>query len=92
MFKKTLLPFFALALIAGSSVTPAFSQNRFADEARERDQRRAENKAIREAEHPEAAAKPAAAPAAAEPAAPAQAAAPAAPAATASNPTPAPAQ
>ena len=92
MFRKAVLPFLALALVAGSSMTPAFSQNRFADEARERDQRREENKAIREAEHPQAAAKTAAPAAEPAPAAPAQAAAPAAPAATASNPTPAPAQ
>lgn len=55
MFRKKFLPFCALAVIAASSAMPAFCQNRFMDEAREQAERRAENKAVREAEHPEAA-------------------------------------
>jgi len=53
MLRNAILPFLTLAVIAGSFATPAFCQNRFADEARERAERRAENKAVREAEHPE---------------------------------------
>jgi hypothetical protein len=85
MLKTTFLPLLTLAMIAGPFVTPAVCQNRFMDEAREQAQRRAENKAVREAEHPDATqtAKatqaPAAqtAPAAAAPAASAASAAPA---------------
>jgi hypothetical protein len=93
MLRNVFLPFLTLPMIAGPFVTPAVCQNRFADEAREQAQRRAENKAVREVEQPEAtqtakatqapaapAAPAAAAPAA--PAAPVAAAAPAAPAAT----------
>jgi hypothetical protein len=80
----------ALLLISVSAI-PAVAQNRFMDQAKEAADRRAEHKAIREAENPEpvaSTAKPAAtaqaaqaAPAApAEPAAPAPAPAPAAPA------------
>ena len=101
MSKKIILAFAALALVAG----PALAQNRFMDEAKANADRRAENKAVREAEHPEdqPAAKTAAAPAtpapvtqaaaAPAPAAPAAAtpAAPAAPAAPAPA-TPPPAQ
>jgi hypothetical protein len=105
MFKKTTIPFLALAVVT-AAITPAFAQNRFMDEAKERQQRLEENKAIRDAEHPATPAK-AAAPAetaAATPAAPAApatasaetaAAAPAAPATTtaaAANPAPAPAR
>jgi hypothetical protein len=53
MPRKAFLPFLALAIIAGSSITPAFSQNRFMDQAREAAERRAENEAIRKAEHPD---------------------------------------
>jgi hypothetical protein len=105
MFKKTTIPFLALAVIA-AAITPAFAQNRFMEEAKERQQRLEENKAIRDAEHPATPAKPAAPTetAAATPAAPTApaaaqaetAAASAAPAttttATAANPAPAPAR
>jgi hypothetical protein len=76
---------FAIILLAGALVsTPTLAQNRFVDQARDNANRRAENKAVREAEHPEDS-KPAA-PAA--PAAPAQAPAPAA-ATAAASPAPA---
>ena len=82
----------ALLLISASAV-PAVAQNRFMDQAKEAADRRAEHKAIREAENPEPAKKTAAASAEAaapaEPAAPAPA--PAAPTEAASaTPTPAP--
>ena len=76
-------------LLISVSVIPAVAQNRFMDQAKEAADRRAEHKAIREAENPEPVKKPAAATpeaAPAEPAAPAPA--PAAPAPAA----PAPAQ
>jgi hypothetical protein len=90
MTRTILIPALMIALIAGTTA-PAFAQNRFMDEARDAANRRAENKAVREAEHPaeEAApAKPAATastatPAPAETAPAAQSAAPAAPAAPA---------
>ena len=41
MFRKALLPVFAL-VIATSAATPAFCQNRFMDEAREKNERREE--------------------------------------------------
>lgn len=80
----------ALLLITISTV-PALAQNRFMDQAREAAERRAENAAIRAAEHPETVAKkpttqtaaeaaPPAAPTEAAPAAPAAEAAPAKPA------------
>jgi hypothetical protein len=94
MFRNKISAFLAVAVVAGSA-TPAVCQNRFMDEAKEKAQRREENKAVREAEHPEATqtanANPAkkpqlspapAATAPAAPAAPAEPAAPAAPAAT----------
>jgi hypothetical protein len=84
MFRIALLPFLTLAVIA--SATPAICQNRFADEAREKTERRAENKAVRELEHPEVA--QTAATTGKEPAAPVQAA----PAAAALAATAAPAQ
>ena len=87
MLKNAFLPFLTLAMVAGSFVTPAVCQNRFMDEAREQAQRRAENQAVREAEHPEATQTAKASQAPAAPAAPA-AATPAAPAAPAA-PTPA---
>jgi hypothetical protein len=69
-----------MAVIAGSFATPAYCQNRFMDEAKESADRRAQNKAVREAENPEPAtnntktvANPAAQPAPGE-TAPAQAA------------------
>ena len=63
----------AIALmLVGASVMPAIAQNRFMDQAKEAAERRAEHKAIREAENPEPVKKPAAA--AAEAAAPAEAA------------------
>lgn len=73
-------------LLLSVSVIPGFAQNRFMDQAKEAADRRAEHKAVREAENPEpvkgtatAQAAPAeAAPVPAEPAAPA--AAPATPA------------
>lgn len=88
MTRTILLPALMIALIAGGTAAPAFAQNRFMDEARDAANRRAENKAIREAEHPaeEAApAKPAATastatPAPAETAPASQSATPAAPA------------
>jgi hypothetical protein len=88
MFRKALLPVFAL-VIATSAATPAFCQNRFMDEAREKNERREENKAVRDAENPDPTKTQTAN---AAPAAPAAAApAPAAPAAAAPA-TPAPAQ
>jgi hypothetical protein len=81
----------SLVLLAAVAGAPAYAQNPYMDRAKEDAARRAENAAVREAEHPQAAnqtaaAKPpaAAAPSAeAAPAAPAEAAAPAAPAAPA---------
>jgi hypothetical protein len=52
MSRKAFLPFLTLAMIL--SAAPAFSQNRFANEAREKADRRQENEAVRKAEHPEA--------------------------------------
>jgi hypothetical protein len=79
----------ALLLISVSAI-PAVAQNRFMDQAKEAADRRAEHKAVREAENPEPVKKTAAAPAEAAPAEPA---APApAPAAPAPAPAPAPAQ
>ncbi len=78
----------ALLLVSASAV-PAAAQNRFMDQAREAAERRAEHKAIREAENPEPVKKAVAAeaaPAPAEPAAPA----PASTAAASATPTPAP--
>jgi hypothetical protein len=49
MYKVACLSLFATAL----TVAPALAQNRFMDEAREKAARRAENAAIRAAEHPE---------------------------------------
>jgi hypothetical protein len=49
--------FFAFSIAVTLSVAlamPAFSQNRFMDEAKERAERLKENNAIRQAEHPEA--------------------------------------
>jgi hypothetical protein len=94
MTRTILIPALMIALIAGSTTAPAFAQNRFMDEARDAANRRAENKAIREAEHPTEApapAKPAATastatPAPAETAPAAQSAAPAAPAEPAAPP------
>ena len=77
-------------LLLSVSAMPALAQNRFMDQAREAAERRAENKAIREAEHPAgvaSTAKPA--PAQAAQAAPAEPAEPAAPAPA--TPAPAPA-
>jgi hypothetical protein len=86
----------ALALVLVTvTIAPAFAQNRFMEEAKEKAARREENKAIREAEHPEGVASNAAPATPATPAAPAAAAptAPAAPAAPAQAPAaPAPAQ
>jgi len=93
MTRTILLPALMIALIAGGTTAPSFAQNRFMDEARDAANRRAENKAIREAEHPEetAPAKPAttastATPAPAETAPASQSAAPAAPAEPAAPP------
>lgn len=86
MTRNIILPALIIALVAGGTTAPAFAQNRFMDEARYAANRRAENKAIREAEHPEEAApaKPAATASTATPApaetAPAAQSAPAAPA------------
>lgn len=81
-----------LAVAVAATATPALAQGRWGDQARENADRRAQNKAFRELEHPEQAAAPAAPAAKAAPADTA-ATAPAAPAnATAANPTPAPAQ
>lgn len=45
---------FCLSLLAmGLALTPAMAQNRFMDEAKEKAARRAENDAVRKAEHPE---------------------------------------
>ena len=41
-----------LLLLLSVSAMPALAQNRFMDQAREAAERRAENKAVREAEHP----------------------------------------
>ena len=73
----------ALLLITVCTV-PAFAQNRFMDQAKEAADRRSEHKAIREAENPEAVAKPA------KPATTAEATAPA-PAEPAAAPAPEPA-
>ena len=85
------LPLLALGLV----VQPALAQNRFMDDAREKAARRAENAAIREAEHPEttrtattkepgaqkpAQSQPSPSPSTAQGAVPAQAQAPATPA------------
>jgi hypothetical protein len=79
--------------IASAIATPAFSQGRYGDEAKQRARDREEREAIRRAEHPElfekAAGKPAAAAPAQEAAAPTQAATEPVAAAPA---TPAPAQ
>jgi hypothetical protein len=88
MFRKIAVITLVLAV-----ATPALAQNRFMDEAKANAMRRDENKAVRDAEHPEdaSATKTAAVPAPATPAAPA-AAAPAAPAAAPAAPAqPAPA-
>ena len=79
----------ALLLMSVSAI-PAVAQNRFMDQAKEAADRRAEHKAIREAENPEPVAKKAA-PAPAEAAAPA-AQAPAAQAQAAPAEPPAPAR
>jgi hypothetical protein len=91
--RKTILPIAAIALIAGTYTAPAFSQNRFMDEAKAAAERRAENKAVRDAEHPEQAAKPAETTASTATPAPAETA-PAAQTAPAQQPaaTPAPVQ
>jgi hypothetical protein len=93
--KKLLCAAMMAAMVTGVSA-PAFAQNRFMDEARAAANRRAENKAVREAEHPAEEAKPAATttastatPAPVETAPAAQSAPAAAPATPA---TPAPAQ
>ena len=75
-------------LLLSVSAMPAFAQNRFMDQAKEAADRRAEHKAIREAENPEPVKKTTAAPAEAAPAEPA---APAPTAAASATPTPAPA-
>jgi hypothetical protein len=83
----------ALASIAFAIATPAFSQGRYGDEAKQRARDREEREAIRRAEHPElfekAADKPVTAAPAQEAAAPTQAATEPVAAAPA---TPAPAQ
>jgi 2-oxoglutarate dehydrogenase E2 component (dihydrolipoamide succinyltransferase) len=79
----------ALLLISASAF-PAVAQNRFMDQAREAADRRAEHKAIREAENPEPVKKTAAAPAEAAPA-PAEPAAPAPAPTEAASATPVPA-
>jgi hypothetical protein len=53
MYKLACLSLLALGLV----VQPAMAQNRFMDEAKEKAARRAENAAVREAEHPETVAK-----------------------------------
>lgn len=80
-FRTAFVPLLALSL-----ASPAFAQSPIMDRFKENAQRRAENKAVREAEHPEDQAKPAAAP---TPTAPAPAAAPAAPAPATADATPA---
>ena len=77
-------------LLVSASAFPAVAQNRFMDQAKEAAERRAEHKAIREAENPEPVKKTAAASAEAAPAEPA-APAPAPTAAASATPTPAPA-
>ena len=77
-------------LLVSASAFPAVAQNRFMDQAKEAAERRAEHKAIREAENPEPVKKTTAAPAEAAPAEPA-APAPAPTAAASATPTPAPA-
>ncbi|MEI7790710.1 MAG: hypothetical protein WCJ15_05980 [Alphaproteobacteria bacterium] len=77
-------------LLVSASAFPAVAQNRFMDQAKEAAERRAEHKAIREAENPEPVKRTAAAPAEAAPAEPA-APAPAPTAAASATPTPAPA-
>jgi hypothetical protein len=92
--KKILCAAMMVAMVTGISA-PAFAQNRFMDEARDAANRRSENKAVREAEHPAEEAKPTATASTATPApvetAPAAQSAPATPAA-ATPATPAPAQ
>ncbi len=87
--RKILSAATVLALLAGASA-PAFAQNRFMDEARAAADRRAENKAVREAEHPVEEARPATATASTATPAPAETE-PAAQSATPAT-TPAPAQ
>lgn len=53
-FKKIILPAIAIAMM-GAIAAPAMAQNRFMDQGKESANRRAENKAVREAEHPDAA-------------------------------------
>jgi hypothetical protein len=56
---NTTLTAFSIAVsITASLATPAFSQNRFMDEARERAERLKENDSVRQAEHPETAQPP----------------------------------
>ena len=82
----------SLVLLVVTASAPAYAQNPFMDRAKEDAARRAENAAVRQAEHPQAAnqtaakAPEAAAPAEAAPAAPV---APAAPAEAATPATPA---
>ena len=77
----------AIASIAFATVTPAFSQGRYGDEAKQRARDREEREVIRRAEHPELYGK-----AADKPAAPAQEAAATAQPAAEPAPAPAPAQ
>lgn len=51
---KIMFSAFAIAASVTMVATPAFSQNRFMDEAREQRERLKENEAIRKAERPEA--------------------------------------
>ncbi|HEY4077568.1 MAG TPA: hypothetical protein VGM26_11640 [Rhizomicrobium sp.] len=88
--RKSILPIAAIALIAGTYTAPAFAQNRFMDEAKAAADRRAENKAVREAEHPDTT-KPAAATASTATPTPAETA-PAAQTAPAQQPANTPAQ
>jgi hypothetical protein len=54
MYKLACRSAFVLSLLAlGLVVQPALAQNRFMEEAKEKAARRAENAAIRAAEHPE---------------------------------------
>lgn len=92
-YRKSICVGLMVVSLTGAYALPAFAQNRFMDEARDAAARRAENKAVREAEQPApaktAAATPAPAPAPAEQAQPAQ---PAPAQAAAATPAPAHAQ
>jgi hypothetical protein len=58
MLKTVLMSSSIIVSLAFVLTAPAFSQNRFMDEARERAERLKENDSVRQAEHPEIAQPP----------------------------------